>query len=68
MGFFAGLNDEKYDRQYTDRELMRRIFEYFKPQTARRRVDHGFATRPMTPCTPMPPGQTRSQRPQPTQP
>ncbi len=35
MGFFAGLNDEKYDRQYTDRELMRRIFEYFKPQRAR---------------------------------
>lgn len=35
MGFFAGLNDEKYDRQYTDRELMRRIFEYFKPQTKR---------------------------------
>jgi ATP-binding cassette subfamily B protein len=35
MGFFAGLNDEKYDRQYTDRELMRRIFEYFKPQTTR---------------------------------
>jgi len=35
MGFFAGLNDEKYDRQYTDRDLMRRIFEYFKPQTKR---------------------------------
>ncbi len=35
MGFFAGLNDEKYDRQYTDRELVRRIFEYFKPQTTR---------------------------------
>ena len=35
MGFFSGLNDEKYDRQYTDRELMRRIFAYFKPQTAR---------------------------------
>src|SRR5688572_5894369 len=35
MGFFAGLNDEKYDRQYTDRELMRRIFAYFKPQTRR---------------------------------
>ena len=35
MGFFAGLNDEKYDRQYTDRELIRRIFEYFKPQTKR---------------------------------
>ncbi|HET9905907.1 MAG TPA: ABC transporter ATP-binding protein, partial [Anaerolineales bacterium] len=35
MGFFSGLNDEKYDRQYTDRELMRRIFEYFKSQTRR---------------------------------
>ena len=35
MGFFAGLNDEKYDRQYTDRELMRRIFDYFKPQIKR---------------------------------
>src|SRR4030095_1556992 len=35
MGFFAGLNDEKYDRQYTDRELVRRIFGYFKPQTKR---------------------------------
>jgi ATP-binding cassette subfamily B protein len=35
MGFFAGLNDEKYDRQYSDRELMRRIIEYFKPQTKR---------------------------------
>ena len=35
MGFFSGLNDEKYDRQYTDRELMRRIFEYFKPETKR---------------------------------
>ena len=32
MGFFAGLNEEKYDRQYSDRELVRRIFEYFKPQ------------------------------------
>ena len=35
MGFFAGLNDEKYDRQYTDRELTRRILAYFKPQTKR---------------------------------
>src|SRR5215510_5307168 len=35
MGFFAGLNDEKYDRQYTDRELVRRIIGYFKPQTQR---------------------------------
>ncbi|HEY3473606.1 MAG TPA: ABC transporter ATP-binding protein, partial [Anaerolineales bacterium] len=35
MGFFAGLNDEKYDRQYTDRELARRILAFFKPQTKR---------------------------------
>jgi ATP-binding cassette subfamily B protein len=35
MGFFAGLNDEKYDRQYTDRDLTRRIVGYFKPQTNR---------------------------------
>lgn len=35
MGFFAGLNDEKYDRQYTDRELVRRIFSYFTPQRKR---------------------------------
>src|SRR5215471_13646117 len=35
MGFFAGLNDEKYDRQYSDRELTRRIVDFFKPQKAR---------------------------------
>ncbi len=35
MGFFAGLNEEKYDRQYTDRELTRRIIGYFKPQAKR---------------------------------
>jgi ATP-binding cassette subfamily B protein len=35
MGFFAGLNDEKYDRQYSDRDLLRRILEYFRPQTTR---------------------------------
>jgi ATP-binding cassette subfamily B protein len=35
MGFFAGLNDEKYDRQYTDRELTHRIVDFFKPQKAR---------------------------------
>ncbi len=35
MGFFAGLNDEKYDRQYTDRQLVSRIISYFKPQTRR---------------------------------
>src|SRR4030095_12515358 len=35
MGFFAGLNDEKYDRQYTDRDLLGRILDYFKTQTTR---------------------------------
>lgn len=35
MGFFAGLNDEKYDRQYTDRVLVRRMVNYFKSQTSR---------------------------------
>ncbi len=35
MGFFAGLNVEKYDRQYTDRQLLTRIGEYFKPQLRR---------------------------------
>jgi ATP-binding cassette subfamily B protein len=35
MGFFAGLNEEKYDRQYSDRRLVGRIFEYFQPQRAR---------------------------------
>lgn len=35
MGFFSGLNDEKYDRQYTDRQLVSRIIAYFKPQTSR---------------------------------
>jgi ATP-binding cassette, subfamily B, bacterial len=31
MGFFAGLNEEKYDRQYSDRQLAGRIFEHLKP-------------------------------------
>lgn len=35
MGFFAGLNNEKYDRQYTDRELARRMIGYFLPQKKR---------------------------------
>jgi ATP-binding cassette, subfamily B, bacterial len=35
MGFFAGLNDEKYDRQYTDRVLVNRMVRYFNTQTAR---------------------------------
>ena len=35
MSFFEGLNPEEYDRQYSDRELMRRIGDYFRPQTGR---------------------------------
>ncbi len=35
MGFFAGLNEEKYDRQYTDRQLLARIMDYFKAQSTR---------------------------------
>ena len=35
MGFFEGLNAEKYDRKYSDRQLLKRIGEYFKPQVGR---------------------------------
>jgi ATP-binding cassette, subfamily B, bacterial len=35
MGFFAGLNNEKYDRQYSDRDLVRRMIGYFAPQKVR---------------------------------
>ena len=35
MGFFGGLTAEKYDRQYSDRELVRRIGAYFSPQRTR---------------------------------
>jgi len=31
MGFFSGLDTEGYDRQYNDRELVRRIVGYFNP-------------------------------------
>ena len=31
MGFFSGLDIEAYDRQYSDRELVRRILIYFQP-------------------------------------
>lgn len=31
MSFFAGLNTERYDRQYSDRQLIRRIAGYFRP-------------------------------------
>jgi ATP-binding cassette subfamily B protein len=32
MGFYEGLNEEQYDRQYPDRELTRRIVGYFTAQ------------------------------------
>lgn len=35
MGFFHGLDEEKYDRTYGDRVLIRRIIQYFKPQIKR---------------------------------
>jgi ATP-binding cassette subfamily B protein len=35
MGFFGGLNTEAYDRQYSDRELLRRILRYFGPHYRR---------------------------------
>jgi ATP-binding cassette subfamily B protein len=31
MGFFSNLDNEGYDRQYTDKELTRRVASYFKP-------------------------------------
>ncbi len=35
MGFFANLDQEKYDRQYSDRELALRMARYFKPHLKR---------------------------------
>ncbi|HMN11359.1 MAG TPA: ABC transporter ATP-binding protein [Bellilinea sp.] len=31
MGMFSGLDAEKYDRKYSDRDLFKRILFYFKP-------------------------------------
>jgi ATP-binding cassette subfamily B protein len=35
MGFFGGLDTEAYDREYGDRELLRRIAAYFAPHRGR---------------------------------
>jgi ATP-binding cassette subfamily B protein len=35
MGFFRGLDTEAYDREYSDRELLRRIADYFAPHRGR---------------------------------
>jgi ATP-binding cassette subfamily B protein len=35
MGFFSSLRVEKYDRQYSDRQLVRRMGTYFRAQTRR---------------------------------
>jgi len=35
MSFYSSLNVEKYDRQYRDRDLVRRIISYFKPQRSK---------------------------------
>ena len=35
MGFFTGLDAEKYDRKYSDRELIRRSVGFFKPHTGK---------------------------------
>ena len=35
MGFFSGLNTEKYDRQYPDRVLIKRVSGYFRSQLKR---------------------------------
>jgi ATP-binding cassette, subfamily B, bacterial len=35
MGFFSDLNTERYDRQYSDRQLLARILSYFRPHFRR---------------------------------
>ena len=35
MSIFYGLNTEAYDRQYSDRELLRRVLRYFAPHRKR---------------------------------
>ncbi len=31
MGFFSNLDTEAYDREYSDRELLKRIIQYLSP-------------------------------------
>ncbi|MEA4811112.1 MAG: ABC transporter ATP-binding protein [Anaerolineaceae bacterium] len=38
MSFFSSLSAEAYDRQYSNKELFRRIFGYFKPHRKRMTV------------------------------
>lgn len=33
MGMFMGLGDEHYDRQYSDKDLLRRIIHYLRPHS-----------------------------------
>jgi ATP-binding cassette subfamily B protein len=35
VGFFGGLDAEAYDREYSDRELVSRIWQYFHPHRGR---------------------------------
>ena len=35
MGFFSGLDVEAYDRQYSDRQLIARMSQYFRPYVAK---------------------------------
>ena len=35
MGFFTGLDAEKYDRKYSDRDLFKRSAAYFKPHISK---------------------------------
>ena len=35
MGFFSNLDVEAYDREYSDRELLKRIVFYIKPHQGR---------------------------------
>ena len=35
MGFYHGLSAEAYDRQYTNKALIKRIMDYFKPHKAK---------------------------------